>query len=60
LDGRERERGVQLPVEKGADKESEGAKGRTLPSWAAARGHEAVVRLLLENGTDVELKYQVD
>jgi hypothetical protein len=45
---------VQQPVEKGADEESEDAKGRTPLSWAAARGREAVVQLLLGNDANVE------
>ena len=32
--------------------------GWTPPSWAAEKGHEAVVKLLLEKGADLESKDQ--
>jgi hypothetical protein len=39
---------VQLLLEKGAELESKDSGGRTPLSWAARKGHEAVVRLLLK------------
>jgi ankyrin repeat protein len=36
--------------------ELEDSGGRTLLSWAAGKGHEAVVKLLLDNGADLETK----
>ncbi|KAN0079235.1 hypothetical protein V8E54_004449 [Elaphomyces granulatus] len=44
---------VKLLLEK-ADFESEDDYNRTPLSWAAANGYEAVVKLLLENGADLE------
>jgi ankyrin repeat protein len=43
---------VRLLLEKGAEPDSKDNGGRTPLSWAAKRGHEAVVRLLLEKGAD--------
>jgi ankyrin repeat protein len=40
---------VKLLLEKGAELESKDKYGQTPLSWAAERGHEAVVKLLLEN-----------
>ena len=48
---------MKLLLEKGADVESKDSQyGRTPLSWAAEKGHEAVVKLLLEKGADVESK----
>ena len=47
---------MKLLLEKGVDVESEDGFGQTPLSWAAANGHEAVVKLLLEKGVDVESK----
>ena len=47
---------------KGAELESQSSNGRTPLSWAAARSwypggrHKAVVKLLLEKGTELESK----
>jgi ankyrin repeat protein len=42
---------VKLLLEKGADVESKDRyDGRTPLSWAANNGHEAVVKLLLQEG----------
>jgi ankyrin repeat protein len=37
---------VKLLLEKGADLESKDCSGRTPRSWAAEKGHEAIVKLL--------------
>ena len=42
--------------ENGHDLNSKDSNGRTSLSWAAKRGHEAVVRLLLEKGAELEAK----
>jgi ankyrin repeat protein len=42
---------VRLLLEKGARLKTQDDSGRTPLSWAAARGHEVVVKLLLEKGT---------
>jgi hypothetical protein len=48
---------VQLLVEKGAELEPKDNKGRTPLCWAAAKGYEAVVRLLLaKDGVDPDSK----
>ena len=48
---------MELLLEKGADVESRSRlDGQTPLSWAAEKGHEAVVKLLLEKGADVECK----
>ena len=47
---------MKLLLEKGADLESKDRYGRTPLWWAAATGHEAVVKLLLEKGADHESK----
>ena len=41
---------VKLLLEKGAELETKDNDGRTPLSWAAEKGHEAVVKLLLEKG----------
>ena len=43
---------MQLLFDKGADIESKDKDGRTPLSYAAERGHEAVVKLLLDKGTN--------
>jgi ankyrin repeat protein len=43
-------------LKKGAKVDSEDEDRRTPLSWAAERGHEAVVQLLLEEGADDESK----
>jgi Ankyrin repeats (3 copies)/Ankyrin repeat len=47
---------VKLLVEKGAELETESKSGRTPLSWAAEKGHEAVVKLLVEKGAELEAK----
>ena len=48
---------MKLLLEKGAELESKDNRyGRTPLSWAAANGHEAVVKLLLEKGAELESK----
>ena len=47
---------MQLLLDKGADIESKDNYGQTPLSWAAERGHEAVVQLLLDKGADIESK----
>jgi ankyrin repeat protein len=37
---------VKLLLEKGAELESKDGQGRTPLSWAAEKGHEAMVKLL--------------
>lgn len=45
------------PLEEDADIETkESLYGRTRLAWAADRGQEAVVRLLLEKGADLEVE----
>ncbi|KAF5137166.1 Protein TANC2 [Metarhizium anisopliae] len=45
------------PLEEDADIETKDSLyGRTRLAWAAGEGHEAVVQLLLEKGTDVNAK----
>ena len=51
---------MKLLLEKGADVESKIYDGQTPLSWAAEKGHEAVVKLLLEKGADVESKDRHD
>ena len=47
---------MKLLLEKGADVDSaDKREGRTPLSWAAVRGHEAVVKLLLEKGAHLSL-----
>jgi ankyrin repeat protein len=41
---------MELLLEKGAELELKGNYGQTPLSWAAEKGHEAVAKLLLENG----------
>jgi len=38
------------------DGEDDGVYGQTPLSWAARNGHEAVVKLLLRKGAELELK----
>jgi ankyrin repeat protein len=47
---------MRLLLEKGAELESKDKDGRTSLPWAAANGHEVVVKLLLEKGTELESK----
>jgi ankyrin repeat protein len=48
---------VKLLLEKGANMESKDTRHGRMPlSWTAENGHEAVVKLLLEKGVDVECK----
>ena len=44
---------MKLLFEKGAELESKSKNGL---SWAAVRGHEAVVKLLLEKSAELESK----
>jgi ankyrin repeat protein len=46
---------VRLLIEKGANIEAKASNGWTALRWASSNGHEAVVKLLLEKGADVEL-----
>ena len=48
---------MKLLLEKGAELETKDKDyGRTPLSWAAEKGHEAVVKLLLEKGAELETK----
>ena len=48
---------MKLLLEKGAELEAKDKNyGRTPLSWAAEKGHEAVVKLLLEKGAELEAK----
>ena len=48
---------MKLLLEKGAELETkDNDYGRTPLSWAAEKGHEAVVKLLLEKGAELEAK----
>jgi ankyrin repeat protein len=47
---------VTLLLEKGAELETKDNNGQTPLSWAAERGHEAVVTLLLDNGADISIE----
>ena len=48
---------MKLLLEKGAELESKDTYyGQTPLSWAAEKGHEAVVKLLLEKGAELESK----
>ena len=47
---------MKLLLEKGAELETKDYYGRTPLSWAAQKGHEAVVKLLLEKGAGLETK----
>ena len=46
---------MKLLLDKNADIESKSDSGQTPLSWAAEKGHEAVVKLLLDKNADVEL-----
>jgi ankyrin repeat protein len=50
---------VKLPLEKGADLESQDTYGRTPLLLAVENGHEAVVKLLLEKGAVLEPKDKI-
>jgi ankyrin repeat protein len=43
----------------GVDPNSKDKYGRTPLSWTAERGHEAVVKLLLEKGAELESKSSI-
>jgi hypothetical protein len=45
-------------LERGADVKSKSRNGQTPLSWAARSGYEAVVKLLLEKGADIEVQIQ--
>ena len=45
---------VRLLLEKGADVEAKNQRGRTALIEATSNGHEAVVQLLLEKGSNQE------
>ena len=48
---------MKLLLEKGAELETKDNRyGRTPLSWAAEKGHEAVVKLLLEKGAELETR----
>ena len=47
---------MKLLLEKGAELETKDNSGRTPLSYAAEKGHEAVVKLLLEKGAELETK----
>lgn len=47
---------VKLLLEKGANLESKSYSGRTPLSWAAEKGHNAVMKLILEKDTKLESK----
>jgi hypothetical protein len=51
---------VNALVSSGRDPDPTDSHGRTPLSYAAANGHEAVVRLLLEKGADVDAKDRLD
>jgi ankyrin repeat protein len=46
----------QKPLKKGTELDSKDRRGRTPLSWAAENGHEAVVKLLLEKGAELDSK----
>ena len=45
---------MKLLLEKSAELETKDRGGQTPLSWAAEKGHEAVVKLLLEKGAELE------
>ena len=47
---------MRLLLEKGTDLESKYKGGRISLPWAAANGHDGVLKLLLEKGTELEPK----
>jgi len=47
---------VELLLEKGAKLETKSNSGQTPLSYAAEKGHEAVLKLLLEKGAELETK----
>jgi ankyrin repeat protein len=51
--------GGEAATREGADLESKDGLGRTPLSWAVERGHEAVVKLLLEKEAYLESRTQM-